>query len=358
MAFGLVRFEQPRRHHRGQGQRHEGRDRDGHRQHDGELAEQPPDDPAHQEKRDQHRDQRDRDRHDGEADLARPLERGLHGPHPLLDVAADVLQHDDGIVDHEAHRDGQGHQREVVEGVARDPHQCAGAQKRQGHRHARDHGRPEAAQEHEDHADDQRDRQYEGELHVLHGGADRLRPVAEDADLDGGRQGGGQAWQLVLDTVHRVDDVGAGLLEHHQEDATPPVRPARLLGVLGAGDRLPDVPHAERRPVAIGDDDVVPVLRRGELVVGVDGVAVAAAVDAALRVVDGGEGELGAHVLQGQALGHELGGIDLDPDRRLLLAADEHLGDAGDLADALGELHVDRVIHVDQRQAVGGGREQ
>ena len=37
---------------------------------------------------------------------------------PLLEVARDVLEHDDGIVDDEPGRDGQRHQRQVVEAVA------------------------------------------------------------------------------------------------------------------------------------------------------------------------------------------------------------------------------------------------
>src|SRR5580700_9598867 len=46
----------------------------------------------------EHGDQRERDRHDGEADLARALERRLERPHPAFDVAHDVLKHDDGVV--------------------------------------------------------------------------------------------------------------------------------------------------------------------------------------------------------------------------------------------------------------------
>jgi len=46
---------------------------------------------------------RDRVMTDGEADLARSDERGLEGTLPLLHVTHDVLQHDDGVVDHEAH---------------------------------------------------------------------------------------------------------------------------------------------------------------------------------------------------------------------------------------------------------------
>ena len=47
----------------------------GHGHGDRELAEQPADDAAHEQQRDEHRDQRDGDRDDGEADLADALER-------------------------------------------------------------------------------------------------------------------------------------------------------------------------------------------------------------------------------------------------------------------------------------------
>ena len=47
------------------------------------------------------------DRDDGEADLARALERRFERRLALLDVAHDVLDHDDGIVDHEADGDGE-----------------------------------------------------------------------------------------------------------------------------------------------------------------------------------------------------------------------------------------------------------
>jgi hypothetical protein len=85
-------------------------------------------------------------------------------------------------------------------------------------------------------------------------------------------------------------------------------------------------------------------LDRGQLVVGVDRVGALRAVDIALGAVDGGDRDLAAHVLQRQALGDELGRIDLDADRRLLLAADDDLRDAGDLADLLRELGVGVVV--------------
>ena len=95
-----------------------------------------------------------------------------------------------------------------------------------------------------------------------------------------------------------------------------------------------------------------------QLVVGVDRVGAGIAVDIALRAVDGRDRDLGAHVFQRQAFGHELGRVDLDAYRRFLLAADGDLGDAGDLADLLRELGVDGVADGGQRQRVRCGRQQ
>ena len=189
-------------------------------------------------------------------------------------------------------------------------------------------------------------------MHVLHRRANGLGTVADDFDLDRWRDRGDQPRQRRLDLVDGLDDVGARLLEHHQEHATLAVGPGRLLGVFRTGNGLADIADPQRPTVAIGDDDVVPVLRIQQLVVGIDGVGAGSAVDIALRAVDGGDRNLAPHILQRQALGDELGRVDLDADRRFLLAADDDLGNAGDLADLLRELGVDGVAHGRQRQRV------
>ena len=48
-----------------------------------------------------------------------PFERSGHGRLAVLDEARDVLGHHDGVVDDEARRDGERHERQVVEAVAR-----------------------------------------------------------------------------------------------------------------------------------------------------------------------------------------------------------------------------------------------
>ena len=99
---------------------------------DRELTEQPSHDPAHQQERNEDGNQRDTDPDDGEADLAGSLERRLCRAHPVFDVPVDVLQHDNGVVDHEADRDREGHQREIVEAISDEVHDRACAHERRG----------------------------------------------------------------------------------------------------------------------------------------------------------------------------------------------------------------------------------
>ncbi len=110
-AFGAMFLEPARRQHRGERQRNHRRDQDRHRQRHRELAEQAADDIAHEQERDQHRDQRDGERDDREADLACALQRRVERLHAVLDMALDILDHHDRVVDDEASRDGERHQR-------------------------------------------------------------------------------------------------------------------------------------------------------------------------------------------------------------------------------------------------------
>ena len=62
-----------------------------------------------------------------------PCSAASSGAIPILDVAVDVLEHHDRIVDDEADGDGQRHQREIVQAVACQVHRAGGAE--DGERH-------------------------------------------------------------------------------------------------------------------------------------------------------------------------------------------------------------------------------
>ena len=87
--------------------------------------------------------------------------------------------------------------------------------------------------------------------------------------------------------------------------------------------------YAQRRTVAVGDDDIVPWLGNGQADRWHRWYSFATlAVDAALGRIDGRDRQLGTHVLERDVLGHQLGRIELDADGRFLLASDGHLANA------------------------------
>ena len=72
-----------------------------------------------------------------------PLSAAASGVSPCFDVAGDVFDHDDRVVDDEAGRNRQRHQRQVVEAVAEQVHHAEGADQRKRHGDARNDRRRE-----------------------------------------------------------------------------------------------------------------------------------------------------------------------------------------------------------------------
>jgi len=90
-------------------------------------------------------------------------------------------------------------------------------------------------------------------------GADRRRAVRQHCHMNGRRDRRLEMGDRLLDLVDRRDDIGAGQFENDQEHVAFAIAPGGLLGVLRPDDRLADVAHPQRRAVAIGDDEIVPL---------------------------------------------------------------------------------------------------
>jgi hypothetical protein len=103
--------------HRCEGQRHEAGDQNRDADGDREFVQQAPDNAAHEQHRDEHGNQREGHRNDREADLPSALDRCVEGRFALFDVADDILQHHDRIVDDEADTQRQRQQRKIVQAV-------------------------------------------------------------------------------------------------------------------------------------------------------------------------------------------------------------------------------------------------
>jgi hypothetical protein len=87
------------------------------------------------------------------------FERGFQWRIACFDIADDVFDHHDRVIDDEAGRDGQRHQRKIVEAESGQIHDAERPDERERKRHTRDHRRPEFSQEEEHHHHDERDGQ-------------------------------------------------------------------------------------------------------------------------------------------------------------------------------------------------------
>ena len=297
-------------------QRDEDGDQNRNSDGDGEFLKQDSDHATHQEERNEDRNQRNGNREDGEADLARPVEGGLHGRRAALHVPHDVLDHDDGVVDDEAHRDRKRHQGQIVEAIAQDEHHRECADEGNRDRNRGNDSRPKPAQEERDDADDEGDRQKQREAHIRDAGRDGLGPVGYDFDVNARRQRGPELRQGFLDCGDGRHDIGPGFPKNGQHNSRLAVEPTSKRRVHGRLDRPPDVPDANRRTAAIGDDRVVKALSRHQLVIRSERRRLLAAVEQARRLNDGQVRKRSADCFEIKIHRGKLGGIELDSDRR------------------------------------------
>ena len=171
--------------------------------------------------------------------------------------------------------------------------------------------------------------------------------------LTAGRDDGGHFGQQSLDPLDRFDDIGPRLLVNRERDR-------RLVVVEGCGKPIcrgrycaADIADPDRRAVPVGKDDFFELVGIGNLVVGIDREASLGGGQRALRSVGRGTHQCAANIFERQSARGELGGIDLDPDRWSLFAADGDLSDAGHLRDLLCQIVVRVLVNGDKRHCGG-----
>src|SRR6185437_15657071 len=133
--------------------------------------------------------------------------------------------------------------------------------------------------------------------------------------------------QQLLDGIHHLDDVGAGLALDIDQDGGGVVGPAGQLVVLGARQDIGHVAQIDRGAVLVGHHDVLIGLCVLQLVIGVDGVGLHRAIEAALGRVGVVVGDGGAQVVYVQTHGRQLLQVRLDPDGRLVAAGNADQAD-------------------------------
>ena len=216
--------EKSRAHHGGGGERDEQRHSDGYAENNGKFAEQAPDDSAHEKNGNEDGHQRSAHRENSKSDFTRAFHGGFIGLHAVFDVAGNVFDDHDGIVDDEAGGDGEGHEREIVQAVMAKIHDAEGADEGERNGHARDDGGPDVSQECKDYENHKDNGNHEGDFHIVDGSANGGGAVDGHTQMERRRDGGAEKGDDGHDTVDGLDHVRAGLAEDGDDDAGFSVR--------------------------------------------------------------------------------------------------------------------------------------
>ncbi len=253
-------LQEARAQHRRQREADEHRDQDRERHRPAERVDEALRIPVHERDGQEDDDQRERRGHDGQRHLPRALDRGLVRRAPLLlDVAEDVLEHHDRVVDDDAHGERDGEQGHVVQREPHDAHQRERRDDRGRDRERRDDDGPDVPdEEHHDDGGEQRAEDqmlFEGRNRCV----DEPRVVADDRYLYGRGQRPLDGRELC---AHALDD-GDGVLAHGAPDVEHDGRrlpePDRARRALERVLRVSDIGDADRGAALRGDDDVVEV---------------------------------------------------------------------------------------------------
>ena len=235
-----------------------------------------------------------------------PSQGRLHRRLPHLHVADDVLQHHDGVVHHETHREGQRHQGEVVQAEAQQVHHREGPDQRHRQRQAGDHGGREVPQEEEDHQHHQ-DQSVRSRvnLHVVHRVPDGLGAVEEDVHGSPRPAAAPGRWQqLPARPATRRRCWCPGWRWMARTIARWSSYQAATLSFSTLSRTLPSSSRRTGRAVPVGDDQR-PVGRRVlELARGLDGEGLVRPVQGAGGQIDvAGAGSRSGHLVDADAAG-------------------------------------------------------
>ena len=130
---------------------------------------------------------------------ARPPPRMCLRRKSRLDVALDVLDHDDGVIDDNADCQHETKQRQIVEGKAERRHEKECADQQHRNRNDGNDGGTPRLQEKNDHQNDEDDRLADGQFNRIHRLLNELRGIVDDVVFQARRKSLGHLIHCVLD---------------------------------------------------------------------------------------------------------------------------------------------------------------
>ena len=141
----------------------------------------------------------------------------------FLQVALDVFNDDDHVVDDQPRRQSDAKKRQRVDGKAEQLYESERPDERNRSGDEVNDRRPPVAEENEDHQDDQQDRRTHRKNHVADGFADGIGGVEGDLIFHAGRKALGKAIEFGDAASMNIERVGGGELGDGDADRVTPV---------------------------------------------------------------------------------------------------------------------------------------
>ena len=239
----------------------------------------------------------------------------------FLNESRNVFDHDDRIVDDEARRNRQCHQRQVVQAEPHQIHEAECTDKRQGNRDAGNDGRRKIPQKQKHHHHDESDREHQFELHVCYRSSNRRGAVGQNREVHQ-RQRGLELWQDGLDAIHHRNDVGSRLPLNVHNHCRLVIHPRGLFRVLNVIHDSRHIGQPNGRAFTVCNDDLLIVVAREDLIVRPDGEYLQVTFEVSFGLIDIGPSQRAANIFKAQAVSGKSHGDDLNSHTRFLSATD------------------------------------
>ncbi len=235
-------LQEARTHHGRGGKRNKKRNADRNTEDHGKFAEKAADDAGHHQNGDEHGNERSAHGKYGETDFAGALHGGFKRLQAALDVPSDVLDDHNGIVDDKAGTYGQSHKRKIVQAVITEVHNAESTDEGKRNGDAGNNSGPGAAQECEDHKNNESYGNYQSDFDIVNGSSDGGAAVDGDTQMEGGRDGGTEHRKDLVNAIDGLNHISGRLAKNGQEHGTLSTGQAQVAGVRDGIDNFRNVP--------------------------------------------------------------------------------------------------------------------
>ena len=258
----IVRLEKPRAQHRRERERDNAGNGHGANQREGEFGKQRAGEAALEADRHVNRAQHNGHGDDRPAELARGVDGGRNRRDALFEMAADVFDHDNGVVDDETDSEHKRQQREQIDRIAERQQDNERPDQRKRNGDSRYERRTHRAKEHEDDERDDDQRLDQAQHHLVDRGIHEFGGVVDNLAVEPARQLRLDVRPDLVHTAHHLQQIGGRRDLNADIDRLLAVEADLGFIVLGAKRDVGDVLQAYHRPVRLFDDEIAELLGR------------------------------------------------------------------------------------------------